>query len=488
MNIQRKLAQLRWIIANKLTPLIDRDYRLLEIPDYPNIGDVLIFQGELNFLASIPYRCNGMSTMMSFAARLPKISEDELLIFSGGGFFGDIWPAGPAFKKKIFNRYPRNPKLILPQSVCFRDMSKLRESVELYSKANVLICLRDRQSYEFVKKHFRNPAYLVPDMAFAADLNAWESHEEIGNRDLMILRDDDELGTDPSILRLQLKEGVCVSDWPSFKCHDEVEAKLHLLQERLPESAEEYDEYVKTTYRNRMMALGCSFINPYRKVYSTRLHGGILGLLKNKQVSFIDNVYGKISSLYETWLRDCDCVAMLSHEEVDSLPDRKVSPQDVLDAFQDRSRALSEKCMAEKKLVEAWKVRDTVVTDRDAAYAKLAEVWRAHDAVVADRDAAYAKLSEAWQAHDAVAADRDAAYAQVAEAWKAHDAVAADRDAAYAKLSEAWKAHDAVAADRDAARRSLASLSAQLQTATNELSEIKRVCLEGCASEDSPLR
>ena len=136
------------------------------------------------------------------------------------------------------------------------------------------------------------------------------------------------------------------------------------------------------------------------------------------------------------------------------------------------------------KLSEAWKAHDAVAADRDSAYAKLSEAQKVCDAVAADRDSAYAKLSEAQKVCDAVAADRDSAYVKLSEAWKAHDAVAADRDSAYVKLSEAWKAHDAVAADRDAAYRALASMSARLQAAVNELSEIKRVCMEGCASEE----
>jgi pyruvyl transferase EpsO len=44
------------------------------------------------------------------------------------------------------------------------------------------------------------------------------------------------------------------------------------------------------------------FMSQYDEVYSTRLHGGILAMLLGKKVHMIDNTYGKISSLYNTWL------------------------------------------------------------------------------------------------------------------------------------------------------------------------------------------
>lgn len=60
MNFPEKIGQLRQIISDTLTPLITRDYLLLDVPYHGNIGDTLIWQGETDFLNTLPYKCKGV--------------------------------------------------------------------------------------------------------------------------------------------------------------------------------------------------------------------------------------------------------------------------------------------------------------------------------------------------------------------------------------------------------------------------------------------
>ena len=51
MNFSGKVAFLRDLIVNTLTPLISDSYVLWDLPYYTNIGDILIWEGtENNFL------------------------------------------------------------------------------------------------------------------------------------------------------------------------------------------------------------------------------------------------------------------------------------------------------------------------------------------------------------------------------------------------------------------------------------------------------
>lgn len=43
---QEHIVKLQQIIYNTLDPIIDDDYSLLDIPDYNNIGDNLIWEGN----------------------------------------------------------------------------------------------------------------------------------------------------------------------------------------------------------------------------------------------------------------------------------------------------------------------------------------------------------------------------------------------------------------------------------------------------------
>lgn len=45
----RNIEKLQEIIIRNLVPKINEDYALLDIPNHCNIGDNLIWEGELNF-------------------------------------------------------------------------------------------------------------------------------------------------------------------------------------------------------------------------------------------------------------------------------------------------------------------------------------------------------------------------------------------------------------------------------------------------------
>ena len=312
MTPSEKISFLRKEIERKLIPLVDRDYRVLEIPDYGNPGDVLIFEGELRFLRqNVRYKCNEMSTMASFGCRLPRIDENELLILRGGGYFGDLWPGGPAFQRKILAQYKNNPIVIFPQSVCFEDETNLRDAVKRYGEhENLTICLRDRDSYEFTRRHFPNQCFLVPDMAFYASPHHF-CHSDSGKK-LLIKRCDKEFCDDAVIGSISQMPGMVVCDWLTKGKNYKIEKIMAELRKHCRRGGKIYDIFTRTIYRKWQIKNAVRFLAPFSEVYSTRLHGGLLAFLMGKNVHFLNNSYGKIRSLYGTWLSDCDGIDMLN--------------------------------------------------------------------------------------------------------------------------------------------------------------------------------
>jgi len=53
MSNRDKILSYRDLIKKKLIPLINADYVLLDVPNHRNIGDNLIWEGELRFLENI---------------------------------------------------------------------------------------------------------------------------------------------------------------------------------------------------------------------------------------------------------------------------------------------------------------------------------------------------------------------------------------------------------------------------------------------------
>ena len=63
MDVQTKILQLRNNIAQSLKMVIGRKCILLDVPYYHNIGDVLIWKGEMSFYQNITYNACIMPRM-----------------------------------------------------------------------------------------------------------------------------------------------------------------------------------------------------------------------------------------------------------------------------------------------------------------------------------------------------------------------------------------------------------------------------------------
>ena len=64
--------------------------------------------------------------------------------------------------------------------------------------------------------------------------------------------------------------------------------------------------------RVRYIYKGINFFSNYEIIYTTRLHGLILGILMDKKVIIVDNKYNKCKNYYDTWLREFDNIELMS--------------------------------------------------------------------------------------------------------------------------------------------------------------------------------
>lgn len=304
------------LIKRKLEDKISTHYALLEVPYYLNIGDLLIWQGEKDFLSTIESKCIYTSDSTNFNYKL-KLSKDVTILLQGGGNFGDIWNEPQAFRKKIISMYPDNKVIIFPQTVHYQCKENLINDANFFSKyPNVTICARDIKSYEILKMYFtRNELLLLPDMAFCIkrDFKA----EEKGDKILFAKRTDIEINN--SINYDIIPKDCEIHDWPTFEKNmisKELSRINHVLYffdiifhtSIVNKFTRYYWEYVRLP---KMVDLGIKFLEPYHTIYTTRLHIGILGILMGKKVYMLDNSYGKLSCFYNTWLKDCKNVELL---------------------------------------------------------------------------------------------------------------------------------------------------------------------------------
>lgn len=321
MTQQEKVKQLSSLIEKQLLPLIDRDYVLYGLPYYTNIGDTLIWEGELEFLKKVPFKCKGVCGWNEYPTE--NVAQDNIVLIQGGGYFGDVWREGWQYVLDGIRAYKNNKIIILPMSIYYYD-DKLREEDSRYLAEfnNLIICARDNNSYSFAKRYFRNEVLLVPDLAFCIKesyLARWCLPPS--DKVLLLKRCDKELVSNS----IEIPEtNAEVHDWPTIESKTESEVrfekiikKLKKAQRKLPRMKFVFqrmeDELYYRFHRKQMTSSGVSFVSSYSKIYTTRLHVLILSVLLGKEVYIIDNSYGKLSGCFDTWLRDVDGVCVFKN-------------------------------------------------------------------------------------------------------------------------------------------------------------------------------
>ncbi len=302
----KSLTELKDEIYKKLTPFMKKECVLLNTPDHINIGDQLIWQGELDFLSSLNIQPSYMTSHFNFDWR--DFSKETLILLHGGGNFGDVWEGHQEFRLKIIEQYPNNDILVFPQSVEYIDAKGIVADAKRFAAhKNVTVCARDQFSYALLKENFSNNILLVPDMAFCMKLDGFKKVKK--NRKLLLIRKDRELPTDfnyNDYLDFEQK------DWPTFD--NSIFNFSHRVWEKLNRMFARHFLYKKTpdtTFglgvlrdKDWLIKKGVDFILSYDLVVSTRLHGHILALLLNVPTIMVDNSYGKNKRFYDTWLKN----------------------------------------------------------------------------------------------------------------------------------------------------------------------------------------
>ena len=355
----------REAIDRVLAPLMSAKCAMLNLPYYPNPGDGMIWLGMEQFMAKHGVECVYRASAETFEYR--ELGADVTICFVGGGNLGDLW-----YKKeeqpvcKVARMYPNNRIVVFPQSVFYESEERMFQDAKVLAQhPDLYICARDKQSYALLKEHFsKNHILLVPDMALYLELNIAPMANT--NRTLFLKREDKE-ACDYTGLEIGDAE---ISEWPMMVFDKDIESRYKeetalrrkwfmLLSKIMPSSctvgiyqllskdfwarvmhgnltqyerwqnilcefvfiyfaaAERgrglnslFDWFARTYFMPELVNYAMNFINQYDKIITTRLHSGVMGMQLRKEVVFVDNSYGKISALYEAWLRGEKNVSM----------------------------------------------------------------------------------------------------------------------------------------------------------------------------------
>jgi len=162
-------------------------------------------------------------------------------------------------------------------------------------------------------------------MAFCISNETLEKNSKsVRRKTLFLKRGDIELESYSFDHYLKNKTGIEEHDWPGMKQKLFIFHLLALLKKlngllqgsryagRLTRMAT--DRYAVNIFMPGLIRKGIAFLSSYEYIFTTRLHGAILGILLDKPMTFFDNAYGKNSSFYNTWLKETEGIAFIEKE------------------------------------------------------------------------------------------------------------------------------------------------------------------------------
>lgn len=280
--------------------------------DYPlhlNVGDLFISLGTERFLSDYNIHIWKRHSVDDMPESIRGMDDDVVILCHGGGNFGDLWSRHHPGREKLLACFPRNRIVVLPQSVHFDSPDRLQKSMERFrSHGNCHIFARDNRSLEILQHAGVYQSSAMPDMA----QYLWGSlHPDTPSvyesQPLRFVRRDKESKTYAAL------EGegndLHTVDWHEILplSTRRIALLIHKaidLQNRMGFHNQKYWQW--RFVQDRAIRDGVRYFSRFRKIYTNRLHGMILGLLLNREVCAFDNSYGKLSSYRESWLSGMD--------------------------------------------------------------------------------------------------------------------------------------------------------------------------------------
>lgn len=297
----------------------DKSFVYVDMPVYGNIGDLLIMQGTFRFFEK--NRLIPRIVAPIFAFDVNWIQPDEVVVFQGGGNFGDLYAGMQPLREKTVKEKPHNRIIILPQTIHFSSDEAMAKSIAIFQQhKDVHICVRDEKSYELAKLFTKN-AYLVPDMAH--HLFPIKSSNAEAKTTLLLSRTDDEKAgneqvTDGTGSHTKDKNPgelyTTITDWPEVVGKRDKVFRLYYLAMRLFYRtgfgilgnrifAKLWPQYANTLIQDATRLFG-----RHEYIVTDRLHGHILACLMSKPHTVLDNSYGKNSGYSRVWTGRSDIV------------------------------------------------------------------------------------------------------------------------------------------------------------------------------------
>lgn len=294
--------------------LENKKFHYIDIPIHDNIGDLLIMKGTLRFFEKNHLTPSSVSSVVSFNPAW--VAPGDVLVFHGGGNFGDLYANINDLREALIARFPQNRVVIMPQTIFFSTPEKQQQAAAAFRRhPDLHLFVRDRVSLA-IARQFTEHAYLAPDMAH--HLYPIISKPERAAGTLRIERVDLEKRPTPASLSALNYDKR--TDWVDLigaekKLIDLVWKLEYQFQHRKWDGLlRKLAPMVWVPISNRFSSKAITLFSRYDHIVTDRLHGHILACLMDKKNTVIDNSYGKNSTYINEWTRASDMVHLVGAE------------------------------------------------------------------------------------------------------------------------------------------------------------------------------
>jgi exopolysaccharide biosynthesis predicted pyruvyltransferase EpsI len=230
-----------------------------------------------------------------------------VVLFHGGGNFGDLWRDSANFRNRAVKQIKDNDLIFLPQSLNYTKPTLVKSDNTTFQLNNrTLFMFRDYPSLNYSLQHFTNkPAMYVPDMAFILGPQTPVARPIVDI--ILLLRLDQEttvkLDQRKTALNTLAESGVSFEVWDfpvlgfPLKLEKDNKTVVYNYTKVYPKQLNTLSHNSRHSFLGHRTQMANNLFSRGRLIITNRLHATIFTTLMGKPVIYLDNTYKKIANV-----------------------------------------------------------------------------------------------------------------------------------------------------------------------------------------------
>jgi pyruvyl transferase EpsO len=280
-----------------------------------NPGDMAIWLGARAALrrlgVRVRYQC-GFDTLSLEALR--RAVPDGPVLLTGGGDFGDLYDVGtPRTREQVLAGLRGIPVIQLPIAVFFREQANAERMNRLIaSHGDVTLMVRDHLSEARARAHLDTDIRLVPDLAFGLGPQQVGADPDVDVLWNCWLPPDpeytDDGGPPEGLTSRSIEWSRRLEREPRWNWEHRLARGAHLVLARALNRHETLRDHLWRAFAATLepvsqgcVSRGLTLQGEGRVLVTNKLHGHVFALLAGVPHVVLDNSFGKVRGVFESW-------------------------------------------------------------------------------------------------------------------------------------------------------------------------------------------